>query len=126
LSTSKITISEVNTDLPGLDRLLKQKQRLRKLWQEIGDPACNTAVNWVAKAIRWMIRRRALKRWETKIANTDVTPQTIRPIENSLMKRDGPKEPLQFMVLSGLTFLQLEKANEIADCLENQFTPHDL
>jgi hypothetical protein len=47
LSTSKVKISEVNTDLPGLDRLLKQKQRLRKLWQETRDPACKTAVNWV-------------------------------------------------------------------------------
>jgi hypothetical protein len=36
LSTSKVKISEVNTDFPSLDRLLKQKQRLRKLWQETG------------------------------------------------------------------------------------------
>jgi hypothetical protein len=41
-----------------------------------------------------MTRRRALERWETKIANT-----------------------------FGLTFHPLEKA---ADCLENQFTLHDL
>jgi hypothetical protein len=35
LSTSKITLSELN-DLPGLDRLLKYKKRMRKLWQETG------------------------------------------------------------------------------------------
>jgi hypothetical protein len=40
LSTSKITLSDKNNDLPGLDRLLKHKQRLRKLWQETRDPAC--------------------------------------------------------------------------------------
>jgi hypothetical protein len=84
-STSKVTISEVNTDL------LKQKQRLRNLWQETRDPACKTAVNWVTNAIRRMIRRRALEQWETKIANTDVTPQAIWPIAKSLMKRDGAK-----------------------------------
>jgi hypothetical protein len=33
LSTSKITLLDLNNDLPGLDRLLKHKQRLRKLWQ---------------------------------------------------------------------------------------------
>jgi hypothetical protein len=52
LLTSTVTISEVNTDLPGLDRLLKQKQRLRKLWQETRDSACKRAVNYITKAIR--------------------------------------------------------------------------
>jgi len=32
LSTHKITLSELNEDLPELDRLLQLKQRLRKLW----------------------------------------------------------------------------------------------
>jgi hypothetical protein len=128
LSTSKIKISELYTDLPGLDRLLKQKQRLRKLWQETRDPACKTAVNWVTNAIRQMAHRRALERWETKIANTDVTPHAIRvwPIAKSLMKRDGAKEPTAIHGPFGLTFHPLEKANAIADCLENQFTPHGL
>jgi hypothetical protein len=36
LSTSKVTLSDIN-DLPGLDHLLKHKQRLRKLWQETRD-----------------------------------------------------------------------------------------
>jgi hypothetical protein len=49
LSTSKVTLSDINNDLPGLDRLLKHKQRLRKLRQETRDPACKTAVNWIIK-----------------------------------------------------------------------------
>jgi hypothetical protein len=40
LSTSKITLSNINNDLPGLAQLLKHKQRLRKLWQETWGPAC--------------------------------------------------------------------------------------
>jgi hypothetical protein len=39
LSTYRVTLSDINNDLPGLDRLLKLKQRLRKLWQETRDPA---------------------------------------------------------------------------------------
>jgi hypothetical protein len=31
LSASKVKLSELNTDIPGLDRLLKHKQGLRKL-----------------------------------------------------------------------------------------------
>jgi hypothetical protein len=38
LSTSKITLTELNNDLPGLDRLLKYKKRMRKLWQETRNP----------------------------------------------------------------------------------------
>jgi hypothetical protein len=36
LSTRKLTPSELNSDLPGLDRLLKQKQGLRKLCMKSG------------------------------------------------------------------------------------------
>jgi hypothetical protein len=41
------------------------------------------------------------------------------------MKRDGPKAPTAIHGLSGLKFLPVGKANLIADCLENRFTPHD-
>jgi hypothetical protein len=91
LSTSKSTLLDLNNDLPGLDRLLKHKQRLRKLWQETRDPACKTAVNWVSKAIRQMTRKKALERWETKIGNAEVTSQAIWPIAKSLLTRDGPR-----------------------------------
>jgi hypothetical protein len=37
LSTSKIGLLDINNhDLPGLDHLLKHKQRLRKLWGDTG------------------------------------------------------------------------------------------
>jgi hypothetical protein len=48
LSTNKITLSDINNDIPGLDRLLKYKQRLRKLSQETWDPACKTVVNYLS------------------------------------------------------------------------------
>jgi hypothetical protein len=48
------------------------------------------------------------------------------PIAKSLLKRDGPKAPTAIHGASGLKFYPFEKANAIADCLEIQFTPHDL
>jgi hypothetical protein len=75
LATSKVTLSDINNDIPGLDRILNHNRRLRKLWQETWDPACKTAVNWVTKSIRRMTRKKALERWETKINNAEVTPQ---------------------------------------------------
>jgi hypothetical protein len=74
LSKSNVTLPDINNDFPGLDRLLKHKQRLRKLWQETREPACKTAVNWITKSIRRMTRKNALERWETKIGNCEVTP----------------------------------------------------
>jgi hypothetical protein len=41
------------------------------------------------------------------------------------MKRDGPKKPTAIHGPFGLIFHPLEKANAIADCLENQSTLHD-
>jgi hypothetical protein len=73
------------------------------LWQETRDPACKTAVNWVTKSIRRMTREKALERWETKIGNTEVTPQAIWPIAKSFLKREGEKgHQLPLIVLQAL------------------------
>jgi len=126
LSTHKTTLYDLNNKLPGLDRLLREKQRLRKLWQETRDPACKTAVNWVSRAIRKMTHKQAIERWETKLGNCEVTPQAVWPIAKSLLRRDGPKAPTAIHGPSGLKFYPKDKANTIADCLEKQFTPHEL
>jgi hypothetical protein len=54
------------------------------------------------------------------------TPQAIWPIAKSLTNRDGPRAPTAIHGLLGLEYHPEHKANAIADCLENQFTPHDL
>jgi hypothetical protein len=71
-------------------------------------------------------KKKALKWWETKIANTELTSQAIWPITKSLTKRDGPRVPTAIHGLLGLKYHPEDKANAIADCLENQFTLHDL
>jgi hypothetical protein len=115
LSTHKITLSELNNELPEADSFLQLKQRLKKMWHETIDPACKTVVHWVTKTIRRMTRRRALERWETKICNCEVIPRAVSPIANSLMKRDGPKVPTALHCSSGLKFLPIDKANVIAN-----------
>jgi hypothetical protein len=73
-----------------------------------------------------MTRIKALERWETKVSNAEVTPQAIWPIAKSLLRRDGPRARTAIHGASGLKFIPLEKAIAIADCLEIQFTPHEL
>jgi hypothetical protein len=126
LATSKVTLSELNNDLPGLDRLLKHKQRLSNLWHDTRDPACKTALNWVVKTIRRITQRKALERWETRIAHFEATPEALRPIAKFILKRDESKAPTANHGYSGLKFHPQGKANAIADYLENLFTPHNL
>jgi hypothetical protein len=83
LSTHKVTLSELNEELPELERLLQLKHRLRKLWQETRDPVCKAAVNWVNKTIPKMTQKKIKERWDTKIVNCEVTPQAIWPMEKS-------------------------------------------
>jgi hypothetical protein len=64
LSTNKVKISELKSDIPGLDKLLKHKKRLRKLWQETRDTLCKKEFNWISKTIRCLTCKRALERWE--------------------------------------------------------------
>jgi hypothetical protein len=42
------------------------------------------------------------------------------------MKRDGPKAPTVIRGPLGFIFYPLEKATATADCMEKQFTSHDL
>jgi hypothetical protein len=44
----------------------------------------------------------------------------------SLIKRDGPKAPTAILGPLVFKYQLLDKTTMIADCLENQFTPHDL
>jgi hypothetical protein len=92
-----------------MESLIKHKRRLRKLWQVTRDPACKTALNWVAKTIKRMTRRKAFERWETKVRNCEVTPQAVWRIAKSLMKRDGPKEPAAIHGPLGITYHPNEK-----------------
>jgi hypothetical protein len=73
-----------------------------------------------------MPRKKARERWDTRVENCEVTPQAIWPIARALLNRDAPNAPTSIHGYSGLKFLPGEKANAIADCLENRFTHHDL
>jgi hypothetical protein len=61
-----------------------------------------------------------------KLENTELTPQAMWPIVKYLTNRDGPRTPTAIHGLLGLKYHPEVKANAIADCLENQFAPHDL
>jgi hypothetical protein len=74
---------------------------------------------------RRMARKRALEWWETKIENCEITPHAIRPIAKSLTEwwTKGTNCNSWFFRPA---FYPSEKANVIANCLENLFTLHKL
>jgi hypothetical protein len=59
LSTGKVMLPDLNSDLPRLDHQLKHKQRLRKLWHETHSPACKTQLTGSQKLSKeWLGERR--------------------------------------------------------------------
>jgi hypothetical protein len=86
---------------------------MRKMWQETRDPGCIKTVNWVSKSIRRMTRKKALERWETKLANTELTPPAIWPLAKSLTNRDGPRAATAIHGLLGPNYHPVDKANSI-------------
>jgi hypothetical protein len=124
ISTRRTKIWDQECEIPGLDCLLKNKRKLSKLWQETRDPACKTAINCVIRYIRRMFQKRALEIWETKLANCEVTPQAIWPIEISLAKSSWPKAPSEIHGPLGPIFYPIDKDNIITHCLEDQFRAH--
>jgi hypothetical protein len=72
------------------------------------------------------IKRQALERWETKLANTKLTPQTIWPIVKSSYNRDGPRAPTAIHGLLGLKYHPVDKVNTIDDCLKKLVHTDDL
>jgi hypothetical protein len=71
---------------------------------------CKKELNSISETIRRMTSKRALERWEYKITNSEITSQAIWSIVKLLINVDGPRSSKRI------------KSN----CLEKQFTPHDL
>jgi hypothetical protein len=59
------------------------------------------------------------------LVNHKVTLQAIWPISKSVIKRGGQKVPSAIHGPLGPIFYPVDKANIVADCLENQFRAHD-
>jgi hypothetical protein len=76
--------------------------------------------------MRKMTLRMALELWKMKLGNCEATPQAIWPIVKSLIKCDEPEAPTAVHGPLGLKYQAAGKATTIADCLENQLTPHNL
>jgi hypothetical protein len=72
-------------EIPVLDRLLKQN-KTHKIMARTSDPACKAAVNWATLHIRRTVWKRELQRWETKLANCEVTLRAMWPFANALKK----------------------------------------
>jgi hypothetical protein len=73
-----------------------------------------------------MSHKNALEEWEKIIGNYGVRPQAIWLIVKSLIKGDEPKAPAAIHGSFGLKYQTRGKATKVADCLEEQFTQHDL
>jgi hypothetical protein len=73
-----------------------------------------------------MFRTKSLHWWETKVGNCEVILQFSWPTAKLFTKKNGLKATTAVHGSLGITYRPNEKANVIADCLENQLTFHEL
>jgi hypothetical protein len=64
--------------------------KLRKLYAETRDPVCKTVVNCMTGNNKSMFRKRTFARWETGLANCEVTPQAKWSVAEFLRKSSAP------------------------------------
>jgi hypothetical protein len=60
-----------------------------------------------------MTHKKELERWETKIGNTEVTPQAIWPIAKSLLRGMDQGHQLLFIVHQALNFIHQKKPTQL-------------
>jgi hypothetical protein len=74
------------------------------------------SVNSVTGKIRRIVRKRAFEGWEMKLANCEVTPQSIWPTAKSLTKGTELESK---SAIYGPLFYPIDKYNIITDRLRN-------
>jgi hypothetical protein len=126
MSNRKITILDRKYEIPGLDHLFNHEGKLRKLWQEIRNPACKTAVNWVTRNKSRMVRKEHLKNGKQSWQTAKSHLKQYGLMRNPLQKWGELNASSAIHSYLSPIFYRIHKANIIALCLENQFRAHDL
>lgn len=113
---NKSEISEVTRDL------IKIRNRIRKEYQRTFNPALKVEINALQREIKHSIREQKKRNWEDFTENLVSTDNSLWRVAKKLKGSDFLMPPLT--TDSGVATSDEEKAEAIADSLEQQFTPH--
>ena len=116
------TNNNLRSIVPNLDFLLTQKRKIRRKYRQYHDPQDKTELNAISKHIHQIILDHRLKQLDEDIEEA-VAKNNIWPI----VKRFKTKSRMHTNAIQGrygIMYLSKDKANAIADVLQEQFRPN--
>ncbi|GFX60273.1 probable RNA-directed DNA polymerase from transposon X-element [Trichonephila clavipes] len=102
-----------------LRTLFKLRNRARKTYQYSRNPADKTTLNKIQNKIKRKIQAVTQKQWEDKLASLDTVDGSLWSTTKGFKKKRSPISALKGN--TGITYTDEEKAETLADSLENQF-----
>ncbi|GFV33617.1 RNA-directed DNA polymerase from mobile element jockey [Trichonephila clavipes] len=107
-----------------LKSLFKQRNKARKIWQYKRDPNDKTILNRLQNKINRKVNALAQKQWEEKLTSLDPEDGSLRNMAKGFRKKRSPISELTGP--TGITYKGTQKAETLANLLENQFQLNDI
>ncbi|GFX39088.1 probable RNA-directed DNA polymerase from transposon X-element [Trichonephila clavipes] len=119
--TTDITSSILHADLKSL---FKQRNRARKIWQFTRDPNDKTILNGLQNEINRKVNALTQKQWEDKLTSLDPEDGSIWNMAKGFRKKGSSISSLTCP--TGIAYTDTQKAETLANSLENQFQLNDI
>jgi Reverse transcriptase (RNA-dependent DNA polymerase) len=102
---------------------IRAKNRIRKQYQKGHDPNTKKQLNTMTQEIRQMIKKHRNESWTKKVESLQVKDKSLWQMTKTIMRLPTKVPPLHGK--RGMAYSNIDKANALADTLEETFTPHD-
>lgn len=106
--------------------LIRNKNRMRKIWQQHRTPTNKTNMNRAQETLRYYLKDQANENWSNYLTNLSHSDNSIWRAANRFKNQKRTIPPLKNNDNTSYIYNDFEKANHIAEHLEKQFTLNDL
>lgn len=108
---------------PHVMQAIREKNRVRKLWQKYRDPYIKTKLNRMSADVRHMTQEALNESWAQKLATLNTQNQSLWQMTKNLLRIPSKVPPLHGQ--NGMAYSSQEKADALADTLESAFMPNN-
>jgi endonuclease/exonuclease/phosphatase family metal-dependent hydrolase len=102
---------------------IQAKNKVRRVWQTTRTPHIKALLNQMTKGVQEQIHAFKNKAWKEKIEQLNTQDNSLWQMTRCLTRTARANPPLHGT--RGLVYTATDKANTMADTLENTFTPND-
>lgn len=123
-TTQPKTSTKSYLDLPpNITMAIRARNKTRKQWQKSRDKTIKTKLNSMTAEIQLMIQKHRNEQWNNKIESLNIKDHSLWQMTKAVLNIPTKVPPLHG--LNGMAYSEQEKANALADTLEQTFTPND-